>query len=153
MIPVTDSAESVGGSLQPNTHTSSVSLYVHRHHTYKFSVALRPQTPYVQVQCCFTSTDTIRTSSVLLYVHRHHTYKFSVALRPQTPYVQVQCCFTSTDTIRTIRDEEPGTATSTLTQRLSSDLYDLWLNMTSKSKNVQLAKFISCIFELSGLSQ
>ena len=32
----------------------------------------------------------------------------------------VQYCFTSTETIRFIRDEEPRTATSTLTQLLSS---------------------------------
>ena len=33
----------------------------------------------------------------------------------------VQCCFTSTETVGTIRDREPRTATSTLTQLLSSD--------------------------------
>ena len=33
----------------------------------------------------------------------------------------VQCCFTSTEIVRTIRDGEPGTATSTFTQFLSSE--------------------------------
>ena len=45
----------------------------------------------VQVQCCFTSTQTVRTildgeEGAIIY--------------------QVQCCFTSTQTIRTIRDGE-----------------------------------------------
>ena len=31
----------------------------------------------------------------------------------------IQCCFTSTETVRTIRDGEPRTATSTLTQLLN----------------------------------
>ena len=34
---------------------------------------------------------------------------------------QVQCCLKSTETVRTVRDGEPRTATSTLTQLLSSD--------------------------------
>ena len=35
--------------------------------------------------------------------------------------VQVQRCFTSTEAVRIIMDGEPGTATSTFTQLLSSD--------------------------------
>ena len=38
----------------------------------------------------------------------------------QTEVFFVQCCFPSTETIRTIKDGEPRTATSTLTQLLSS---------------------------------
>ena len=33
----------------------------------------------------------------------------------------VQCCFTSTEDVRTVRDGEPRTSTSTLTQLLNSD--------------------------------
>ena len=36
-------------------------------------------------------------------------------------WLTVQCCFTSTEIIRTVRDGEPRTATSTVTQLLSSD--------------------------------
>ena len=95
------------GNGQRHQHVlcSSVSLYVHRHHTIptcpvQFTVALRLQRPYdtnmsCAVQCGFTSTATIRyqhvlCSSVWLYVHRDHTIptcpvQFSVALRPQRP--------------------------------------------------------------------
>ena len=38
-----------------------------------------------------------------------------------TNTISFQCCFTSTETVRPIRDEEPRTATSTLTQLLISD--------------------------------
>ena len=37
----------------------------------------------------------------------------------------VQCCFTSTETVRTIRDGEPGTATSTTTQLLKENSFGL----------------------------
>ena len=42
-------------------------------------------------------------------------------INPQKVMIEVQCCFTSTEiTLRTIRDGEPRTATSTLTQLLGS---------------------------------
>ena len=55
--------------------------------------------------------------------------------------VPVQCCFTSTETMRIIRDGERGTATSTFTQLLSSDvkwktehfLFDTVLHQTGNS--------------------
>ena len=65
--------------------------------------------------------------------------KFSVALRPQgrpgrpprlshssrgllaEQFKFRRCCFTSTETVRTIKDGEPRTSTSTLTQPLSSE--------------------------------
>ena len=49
-------------------------------------------------------------------------------IKQQLP-VQVQCCFTSTETIRTIRDAEPRTSTSTVTQLLSSVIHVVQLNV------------------------
>ena len=54
------------------------------------------------------------------YNKYNNYYKNDMHLNAQ---VQVQCCFTSTETIRTIRDGETRTATSSLTQLLSSDEY------------------------------
>ena len=38
---------------------------------------------------------------------------------------QVRCCFMSTETVRTIRDREARMATSTFTQLLGSEAYNL----------------------------
>ena len=70
------------------------------------------------VQCCFTSTETIRT--IRDGEPRTATSTFTQLLS-SVPWVQVQCCFMFTETIRTIRDAEPTTATSTFTQLLSSE--------------------------------
>ena len=76
-----------------------------------------------QVQCCFTSTETIRT--IRDGEPRTATSTFTQLLLSDPEKVKVQCCFTSTETIvtiRLIRDGEPRMATSTFTQLLSSDL-------------------------------
>ena len=39
----------------------------------------------------------------------------------------LQCCFTSTETVRTVTDGEPRSATSSLTQLLSSEVFVLLL--------------------------
>ena len=71
----------------------------------------------VQVQCCFTSTETIRT----VRDGEPRTVS-STFTQPRSSVLtcSVQCCFTSTETIRTIRDQETRTSTSTFTQLLSS---------------------------------
>ena len=53
----------------------------------------------VRVQCCFTSTETVRT--VRDGEPRTPTLIF-------TQLLTVQCCFTSTQTVRTVMDGEPG---------------------------------------------
>ena len=63
---------------------------------------------------CFRLPE-LRTLGTILRNKCKHQYEYV--------QVQVQCCFTSTETIRTIRDGEPRTATSSLTQLLSSDEY------------------------------
>ena len=61
------------------------------------------------VQCCFTSTETVRT--VRDWEPRTATSTFAQLLSSEEkPFVQ--CCFTSTETVRTIRDGEPRPATS-----------------------------------------
>ena len=69
------------------------------------------------LQCCFTSTETVRTlrtkSPVRPPWHSHSSWALSER-------VQVQCCFTSTETVRTIRDREPRTSTSNFSRLLSS---------------------------------
>ena len=101
----------------------------------------------VQVQCCFTSTGTMRiirdgeprtATSTFTQLLNYVGSLFNVALRPQEPQgllwtrgpglthtqllrVAVQCCFTSTETIRVIRDGELRTATSTFTPLLTSE--------------------------------
>ena len=74
----------------------------------------------VQVQCCFTSTETTRT--IRDGEPRTATLTFTQLLELCVEHmqVQVQCCFTSTETTRTIRDGEPRTATLTFTQVLNS---------------------------------
>ena len=67
----------------------------------------------VQVQWCFTSTETIR--AIRDGEPRTATSTFTHLLRSV-----LQCYFASTETIRAIRDGEPMTATSTFTQLLSS---------------------------------
>ena len=61
------------------------------------------------VQCCFTSTETIRT--IRDGEPRVATSTFTQLLNSNQSLVQVQCGFTSTETIR---DEEHMTASSTL---------------------------------------
>ena len=67
------------------------------------------------LQCCFTSTETVRT--IRDWEPRatisHSSWVLGVLI--------VECCFTSTETLRTNRDREPRTATSTFTQLLNSD--------------------------------
>ena len=108
-------------------------------------------TQQVQVQCWFTSTETIRRDyrgrgahdahlhfhtapefrpvqvrtetirTVRDGVHRMSTSTFTQLLSSVWP-VHLQCCLTRTETIlRTIRDGEPRTVTSTFTQFPSSE--------------------------------
>ena len=128
-------------------HVNQVDVGAARRQVFVFSVALRLQRPYgllgtgspggrwgcekanVPVQCCFTSTETVRTIR-----DREPRWTLGllegkcsscVTLRLQKPYgllgtgspggrwgceeasVRIQCCFTSTETVRTIRDREP----------------------------------------------
>ena len=53
----------------------------------------------VEVQFCFTSTETVRTI-------RDGNLDFHTAPELWRIIVQVQCCFTSTETVRTIRDQD-----------------------------------------------
>ena len=68
------------------------------------------------VQCCFTSTETIRAVRDV----KPKTVT-SIFTQLQSSEHVFQCCFTSTETTRTIRDRESRTATSTFTQLLSSE--------------------------------
>jgi len=114
-----------------------------RYRVDSFNVALRPQRPCklleagepraststvmqlltvpisFQVQCCFTSTVTIRAVR-----DRELGTSTSTQLHSSLAVIsfEVQCCFMSTMTIRTIRDRELRTSTSTFTQFLSSDI-------------------------------
>ena len=81
-----------------------------------FSTAVSGQ--FSLVQCCFTSTETIRTTRDL-GEPRTAISTFTQLLSSDTE--QVQRCFTSTETIRTVRNGELRTATSTFTQLLSSE--------------------------------
>ena len=75
-------------------------------------------TSSVQVQCCMTSTETIR--SIRGGEPRTTTSTFTQLLTSDAMFVQ--CCFTSTETtLRSIRGGEPRTSTSTFTQLLTSD--------------------------------
>ena len=69
----------------------------------------------IEVQCCFTTTETIRSNSP-----RTATSTFTQLLSSVLS-VQVQCCFTSTEAIRINKDGEPRTFTSTFTQLQVSD--------------------------------
>ena len=60
------------------------------------------------LQCCFTSTETVRT--IRDGEPRTSTSTFTQLLNSLVD-VQVQCCFTSAETVRTIRDGKPRTAT------------------------------------------
>ena len=90
-------------------------LYVHRDHKDSGRVSQRTVTStdfhttpdfrllyiIVQVQCCFTSTETIRT---IRDGDRHLDFDTAPEFRLLDIIVQVQCCFTSTETIKTTRD-------------------------------------------------
>ena len=71
------------------------------------------------LQCCFTSTETIRT--IRDGESRTSTSTFTQLLSSVDSLTQ--CCFTSTETTRTIRDGEYMTSTSTFTQLLKSKVY------------------------------
>ena len=60
---------------------------------------------YIEDTCWFENVE----NGVYIYVRM----EISIIQQEQ---VQVQCCFTSTETVGTIRDGEPGTATSAFTQ-------------------------------------
>ena len=51
-----------------------------------------------------------------------HTLSLEEIIHAET-HSLAQCCFTATETVRIIRDGEPGTATTTFTQLLSSAPY------------------------------
>ena len=72
------------------------------------------------VECCFTSTETVRTITYGRGAQDVHL-DFHTAPDLCQEGVSFQCCFTSTENVRTIRDGEPRTATSTFTLALSSD--------------------------------
>ena len=57
------------------------------------------------VQCCFTSTETVRL--IRVWKPKTATSTFTQLLNPE-PFMLVECCFTSTETIRLIRQEGPG---------------------------------------------
>ena len=69
------------------------------------------------LQCCFTSTETVRT---IRNGERGTSTSTFTQLVSSDTLVRLYC-FTSTEIIRLIRDGEPRTATSTFTQLLSSD--------------------------------
>ena len=69
-----------------------------------------------KVQCCFTSTETIRI--IMDGELRTVTSTFTQLLSSVT---KVQCCFTATETIKTIKDRELSMAIWTFTQLLSSE--------------------------------
>ena len=79
-----------------------------------FHSAQTLSTFHIEVQCCFTSTETIRTFRD--WEPRTATPTFTQLLNSAS----VQSCFTSTETIRTFRDWEPRMATPTFTQLLNS---------------------------------
>ena len=81
------------------------------------------------VQCCFTSTETVRTITIEDGEPRTATSIFTQLLISNIE--QVQCSFTSTETIRSIRDGEPRTATSIFTQLLNSDTEQVQCSFTS----------------------
>ena len=66
------------------------------------------------LQCCFTSTETIKTI-------RNGVPRMATSTFTQLRSSVLQCCFTSTETIKTIRNGEPRTSTSTFSQLLGSD--------------------------------
>ena len=104
-------------SFMPSSSSSSVLFYVHRDHKdirdgeprRSTSAFTQPRSSgcAVQVQCWFTSTETV--STVRDAEPRTPTSFFSQLLSSHHP-VQVQCCFTSTETARTVRDGVPSCA-------------------------------------------
>ena len=90
----------------------------------------------VQVQCCFSSTETIRTIRDGEPRTAPSTFT-DTAPELWSLTVQVQCGFTSTETVRTIRGGEPRTATSTFTQLLSSDLLQFKLSVALSPQRPQ----------------
>ena len=71
--------------------------------TLEFAQLLISDLTTVQVQCCFTSAETIRIIRDI-WQPRTSTSTFARLLSSDPTTVQVQCCFTSTETIRIIRD-------------------------------------------------
>ena len=71
-----------------------------------------------KVQCCFTSTETLRTIREGELRTATSTFTQLLSSAPEKPFVQ--CCFTCTETVRAIRDGELRTTTSTFTQLQSS---------------------------------
>ena len=65
-----------------------------------------------KVQCCFTSTETVRT----IRDGELGTTTSTFTQLLGSDLSEVQCCLTSTETIRTIREWDPRTAASTFTQ-------------------------------------
>ena len=103
-------SNSRGTTLQQNKLSSSTSL-------------LLVSPGLCSVQCCFTSTETIR----LVRDGEPRTATSTVTrLLSFDVWCSVQCCFTSTETIRLIRDGEPRTATSTFTRLLS---FEVWCSV------------------------
>ena len=71
------------------------------------------------VQCCFTSTETVRL--VRDGEPRTATSTFTQILSSaMESSLLLKCCFTPTETVRLIRDGEPRTASSIFTQLLNS---------------------------------
>ena len=103
------------------------------------------------VQCCFTSTETVRT--VRDGEPRTATSTFTQLL--SSTDIQIQCCFTSTETVRTILDREPRAPTSSFTQVLSSDELTrgaLWFNASSVGLFVESAQNLTPM-EISARAQ
>ena len=83
------------------------------------------------VQCCLTSTETLRTIPPQrpygLYLHRDLTDYTSTETLQTIPPQRLYGLY-STETLRTVRAGEPRTSISDFTQPLSSDL---WLGRTA----------------------
>ena len=131
-------------SLEPQSFSASVApwgpvlllllmqLYPHRDRTdYQGCGALDGHLDFHTVQCCFTSTETIRT--IRDGEPRTATSTFTQLLSSEI----VQCCFTSTETIKTIRDGEPRTATSTFTQLLNFEIVQCCFTSTETIKTIR----------------
>ena len=101
---------------------------------FEFTVALRPQRPYglsgpEPRTATSTFTHLLNSDPLLAAVASDDDMGLNV-LRGRADILgsgqffpfPVHCCFTSTETIRTIKDWEPRTATSTLSQFLSFEM-------------------------------
>ena len=96
-----------------------------------------------QVQCCFTSTETIRT--IRDGEPRTATSTFTQLL--SSDIEQVQCCLTSTETVGTIRDGKPRTTTSTFSQPLSSGVdYNFFLYSFREMTCLQYKSVVYLVF-------